>query len=328
MSGGKRPRPPSDSLASPPPPFSPLPAAYGEFLHGFGASAISILLTFPLSKLTSRQAYEGLSAGAALGTMRREGAGHLYRGLLPPLLQKGVSIGVCYGAYDYYFHVLTRAVEGREERRAATDVPLAEGSLGVRAAAAIASGSTEALFTPFERVQTILQHRHYTEKFDNTYDVITQLRPYGVREYFRGATAILLRNGPSNAAFFMLREPMRSLLPPLPPPGASAAGAQQPLYGSRAAWDVFRDFFSGAVLGATLSTIFYPVNMAKSVMQLQIGGPFRSVAETLAHVHRERGGVAGLYHGVGGNAVRALLSWGIVNSAYEILKGRGGGGET
>jgi hypothetical protein len=55
-------------------------------------------------------------------------------------------------------------------------------------------------------------------------------------------------------------------------------------------------------------------------MQLQIGGRHRGVRETLQQVYHERQGWRGMYRGVGGNAVRALLSWGIVNSSYEIFK--------
>ena len=124
------------------------------------------------------------------------------------------------------------------------------------------------------------------------------------------AGAILLRNGPCNAAFFLLREPAHNLLPAAPPVAALSA----PLWGSA------RDFFAGAILGATLSSLFFPVNMAKSVMQLQIGGRFRGIAETIAQVHAERKGLAGLYRGVGGNALRAFVSWGIVNASYELIK--------
>lgn len=80
------------------------------------------------------------------------------------------------------------------------------------------------------------------------------------------------------------------------------------------------NFFSGAVLGATISTVFFPLNIAKGVMQLQIGGRHMGIGETLAQVYRERGGVQGIYRGVGTNAVRSLLSWGIVNSTYEVIK--------
>ena len=86
------------SSMPPEPPVSPTFAsarrelaggARGEFLHGFGASTVSILLTFPLAKLASRQTYEGLKPAEAARTMRADGISQLYRGVLPPLLQKG-----------------------------------------------------------------------------------------------------------------------------------------------------------------------------------------------------------------------------------------------
>lgn len=304
-----------------------------EFLNGAAASVVNILATFPLNKLISRQAYEGLSIREAFHTMRVDGMAHIYRGVFPPLMQKGVSLGVVYGAFDWYFHALTFAFTGKIEERAATDVPTGESSLAIRGAAAFLSGSTEALFTPFERLQTLLQHRHYHDAFTNTWDAAVKLRPYGLAEFYRGGSAILLRNGPSNAIFFLLREPVRNLIPPLPLPVSSSSSSPLPQSassnnsstassntGSGAAWNFLRDFFSGAVLGASLSTLFYPINTAKSVMQLTIGGRHRGVAETLRQVYHERQGFKGMYRGVGGNAVRALLSWGIINSSYEVAK--------
>ena len=77
-----------------------------------------------------------------------------------------------------------------------------------------------------------------------------------------------------------------------------------------------RSFCSGAVLGASISTLFYPINVAKSLMQLQVGGPHLGVAATLAAAARERS----LYHGVVGNAARSMLSWGMINGVYEISR--------
>jgi len=84
---------------------------------------------------------------------------------------------------------------------------------------------------------------------------------------------------------------------------------------------VTRDFVSGAVLGAAISTAVYPLTTAKNVMQLDIGSYHKTLPEALAQVVREREGVRGLYRGAGSNAVRALLSWGVTNSAYELAKG-------
>ena len=72
-----------------------------EFLRGAAAAAANVVVTFPLSKLISRQAYEGLSVRDALDTMRRDGHWHLYRGLAPPLLQQSLKLGVMYSSYDF-----------------------------------------------------------------------------------------------------------------------------------------------------------------------------------------------------------------------------------
>jgi len=56
-----------------------------EFLRGVAASFTAIAVTFPINKLTSRQAYEGLSTRQAFATMRADGAAHMYRGLLLPI---------------------------------------------------------------------------------------------------------------------------------------------------------------------------------------------------------------------------------------------------
>jgi hypothetical protein len=72
------------------------------------------------------------------------------------------------------------------------------------------------------------------------------------------------------------------------------------------------------VLGALISTAFYPINVVKSVMQLDIGCHHRGFLETLQLVYRDRG-VAGLFAGVAGNAARSLLAWGIINTAKEGL---------
>ena len=97
---------------------------------------------------------------------------------------------------------------------------------------------------------------------------------------------------------------------------AARPPARPPLAGF---WDVLRDFVSGAVLGATISTVFFPINVAKSVMQAQLGGKFPGVVETIRRVKQERGGWRGVFRGVHINYTRSLVSWGIINSTYEIL---------
>jgi len=356
------------------------------------AAFCNIVLTFPLNKLISRQSYEGLSARESFDTMRADaaarGARAAWRGVLPPLLQRTVAMGTMYGVYDFSFAQLNAAWTGAEgDGRLATDTPA---FWGVKAAAAVVAGSVEALLTPFDRVQTVLQHRHYTEVFSSGADVTRALARHGAKEFYRGFTATVARNAPANALFFTLRDPARDLLPVQPPAlwwgararagdgaragggaagegaaagagagaradasvGAGASAAESPRAGSGgagggggggrggggprdggggapapapspapASWRVTRDFVSGAVLGAAISTAVYPLTTAKNVMQLDIGSYHKTLPEALAQVVREREGVRGLYRGAGGNAVRALLSWGVTNSAYELAKG-------
>ncbi|RNA41893.1 solute carrier family 25 member 51-like [Brachionus plicatilis] len=79
------------------------------------------------------------------------------------------------------------------------------------------------------------------------------------------------------------------------------------------------DFVNGSLLGAAISTIFYPFNVLKSHMQARIGGKHLTIKETfwLVYESRERN-VTRLYKGVGGNFLRAIFAWGITNSAYEF----------
>jgi len=101
---------------------------------------------------------------------------------------------------------------------------------------------------------------------------------------------------------------------PGPGPGPGLAGPPPPLSLPPALDDLARDFLSGAVLGAAISTAFYPLSVLKGVMQLDIGSAHRGLLETLRLVYRERG-LAGLYSGVAGNAARSLVAWGVLNAS-------------
>ncbi len=88
------------------------------------------------------------------------------------------------------------------------------------------------------------------------------------REYFRGVSSVLLRNGPSTAIFFAVREPL----------------AQELQKSNIPIIRVCSDFITGSVLGAAISTIFYPLNTCRMHMQDRIGGPHISIAQVLGSV--------------------------------------------
>lgn len=82
-----------------------------------------------------------------------------------------------------------------------------------------------------------------------------------------------------------------------------------------------RDFCGGALIGAAISTLFYPLNVVKTHMQTQLGGPYQPVAQVWREICVERGGWRRIFLGVHVNYTRALISWGVINASYEMLRG-------
>lgn len=271
---------------------------YREFICGWGAAFINISITFPINKVMFRQMLHGVHTHKAFEQLRQEGIRYLYRGLAPPLIQKTVTVSLMFGTYNEY----RRLLDHHYYQTIPSDI--------VRSStAAFLAGCTEAILTPFERVQMLLQDHQYHDRYKNTFHVFRELKSYGVREYYRGLTAVLCRNGPSNILFFGLRGPIKDLLP------------NEKI--SHLWWsELLRDFVSGAILGAVLSTGFYPVNVIRTKMQASDAGkPFLSVQEAFRQVYNERGrSFRKLFYGVHANYTRALLSWGIINASYEILR--------
>nr|XP_054747983.1 mitochondrial nicotinamide adenine dinucleotide transporter SLC25A51-like [Lytechinus pictus] len=263
-----------------------------EYLSGGGAAFVNIVMTFPLNKVLFRQQLHGIRAKKALRQINKEGLHNIYRGVLPPLLQKTCSVSLMFGAYEQFSRIFKSQFPNLN-------------STVIICLAGLLSGSCEALLAPFERVQTLLQDHRNEHKFKNTHHALRTVYSLGIKECYRGLTAVLLRNGPSNIVFFSLRGKLRSALPePTTDTGA-----------------VVNDFISGAILGAMLSTAWFPVNVVKTRMQSKVGGEFRSFMYTFRKIYVERGcRWRAMFFGVHLNFTRALISWGIINASYEFIK--------
>lgn len=273
---------------------TPLGSRGKHYVCGSIAAFTNIVVTFPIQKVLFRQQLHGVLASEAVRQLQSDGLRNLYRGLLPPLLQKSITVAIMFGLYEDFSRVLL-------ERAGGSGVP----ELVTRSFAAALAGTAEAVLMPFERVQTLLQdHRHHG-RFNNTAHTFrTLLSEFGVRECYRGLVPILLRNGPSNVLFFGLRGPIKEQLPE----AKSRAG------------HLVNDFVCGGVLGAALGIMFYPLNVVKSRAQSQVGGDFQPCRQVLMTVWRERGGsLPMLFRGAHLNYHRSLLSWGIINATYELL---------
>ena len=88
--------------------------------------------------------------------------------------------------------------------------PNAEETVFIRLFASSCSGLTEALLTPFERVQTLMQIPKYNDSFKNFFEAFKQM---GIRECYTGFSAIALRNMLGSGTFLFFREPVQNLLP-------------------------------------------------------------------------------------------------------------------
>lgn len=261
-----------------------------EFYCGWGAATVNILVTFPINKVIFRQMLHNVSTLAAVKQIADEGIFHLYRGVLPPLCQKSISVSIMFGMYD-------------KCRR-----PLVDRNVNpfiAKCLAAIAAGTIECILIPFERVQTLLQHEKYHKEVMNMKHALYVLyRNHGVGELYRGLVPVLFRNGPSNALFFILRDKAKETFPE--PNSVSKRMANQ--------------FAIGALIGALCSTIFYPCNVLKVHMQNRIGGPYQSVVSSIIEIYLERGSFRAFFRGVHLNYTRSCISWGVINVAYEGLK--------
>ena len=263
-----------------------------EYICGWGAAFVNICATFPMNKVMFRQQLHGVRALKAMKQLKKEGMRQLYRGLMPPLLQKTTSLTLMFGLYyefqrgiGHYFPDLWLPAN--------------------KATAAMLSGTIEAILTPFERVQILMQDKNYQHRFVNTFHAFKDLRKnHGIAEFYRGQSAILLRNGPSNVLFFLGRDYLKQAYPDL------ESNSEKYLL----------DFLSGAVLGAFISTVFYPVNVVKVRMQSSLSQPFCKVIPTARKILEERNySIKKLFRGVHMNYSRAFVSWGIVNATYEYL---------
>ncbi|EDW83923.1 uncharacterized protein Dwil_GK13868 [Drosophila willistoni] len=263
-----------------------------EFACGCGSAFVNISVTYPIYKIIFRQMLHGVAITSAFGQLRHEGLGFLYRGMLPPLAQKTISLSIMFGVFD------------GTRRYMVEDYRLND--YGAKVMAGLVAGSVESILLPFERIQTLLADSKFHQYFSNTSSAFRYVvTNYGFRELYRGIEPVFWRNGLSNALFFMLREEASVRLP------------QRKSLSTR----TVQEFVAGAVIGASISTLFYPLNVIKVSLQSDMGHPTEGSWQACKRIYRERDSRIGhFYRGCAFNTGRSFISWGIMNTAYENLK--------
>lgn len=260
-----------------------------EYFAGFLSSATNIILTYPANKLIFRQQIYRFKTLAAYRQLKHEGLIILYRGMPLPLLQKTLSLSIMFGTNSHYLSIFQSFSENDHWYHQ----PFASALAGI----------TESILTPLERTQVLLQTPKYNQNIRNVchaFDIM--YKHYGLNEFYRGLTLILIRNTISNMIFFACRKPLKDSLP------TATSDVQHSMY----------DFLSGGLLGAALSTFIYPINVLKNIQQSELGGRTDRLVTIFRSVYEQRGNsLKEFYIGAKWNFVRSLISWGIINSTYE-----------
>lgn len=263
-----------------------------EYFCGWSCGFINVTITYPINKIIFRQMLHGINVRNAIWNIHHEGIYYLYRGLVPPLIQKSCSSSIMFGVYD-------------EIQKPLLDLHC--NKYVSKTIAAIMSGNVEAILVPFERVQTLMSDASYHHKFKNTFHAFREIkRLHGYCEFYRGLIPVLLRNGPSNAIFFIAREKMQAY-----PTISTDSTIRKHMF----------EFINGAVLGAVLASMFYPLNVVKIQIQSKLGGSYENVFRVFMQIYKDRGSkLRFIYRGVHMNVLRSFFSWGIMNTAYETIK--------
>ncbi|XP_061093061.1 solute carrier family 25 member 53-like [Conger conger] len=271
-----------------------------SYLHGGTSSMLSTLTTlatFPVYKTVFRQQLHNTLVRETVAQLYKEGPRKLYRGVLPPLLVKTLHGTLLFGLQDTFLHQLSPHSGG--------SVPVA----ARQALAGVGTGAVEALvFTPFERVQNLLQNGRNDRSLPTLQSVLLCLRRESLAAgFYRAAVPVLARNTLGNSLYFGLKDPLRDALR------------------ERGLSPVASSFTSGMVNAMAISLPLYPLSVLVANMQAQVGAVGGGARQCWAMLWESRQrSVRLLYRGGSLVILRSCLTWGIATAIYDRLERRGG----
>ncbi|XP_062381108.1 solute carrier family 25 member 53-like [Sardina pilchardus] len=271
---------------------------FRSYLHGGTSSLVSTLTTiatFPLYKTVFRQQLHNTVVREAVAQLYGEGLRKLYRGVTPPLFVRTLQGTLLFGVQDTLQRRSSRLVPEHFPR------PL------LQAAAGVGTGVVEALvFTPFERVQNVLQNGKNDRRLPTQWSVLVRLssEPFALG-FYRALLPIIARNALGSGLYFGLKNPVRDALD---------RQGLSPMASS---------FTSGAVNSLVISLPLYPLSVLVANMQAGVGledaGSGLKASARKLWAARQRS-VALLYRGGSLVILRSCVSWGITTAIYDRLE--------
>ncbi|MED6292041.1 hypothetical protein CHARACLAT_029736 [Characodon lateralis] len=264
-----------------------------SYLHGGTSSLLSALPTlfvFPVYKTIFRQQIHNTSVHHAVGQLYKEGPVKLYRGVVPPLLMRTLNGTLLFGLQDTLLRHLSLSTHN------------ATSAAALPALAGFGAGMVEAVvFTPFERVQNVLQNGQNDRHLPSLRSVLMRLKVQRISQgYYRAFLPIAARNTLGSSLYFGLKGPVCVLVggQGLSPMGSS--------------------FVSGTLTSMAISLTLYPLSVLVANMQAQVGGEVKGLMTCWRALWKSRNhSVALLYRGGTLVILRSCITWGITTAIYD-----------
>lgn len=216
--------------------------------------------------------------------MKSEGASTLFSGMAPPLMTSVFVNAIIFSSYGYTIRYLT----DNEEKLATPSQMFIGGT--------IAGFAQSFICCPCELVKIRLQTdaQHYSGTFDACKKIF---KTKGIPGLYRGYVCTLYREVPAFGAYFMTYYCM-----------LDAIGDQ---FG-----EILPSFVAGGMAGAVSWSMIYPVDIAKSIIQMNDKSS-TSTLTVLKDLYRQDG-LKLLYRGLGTTIVRSLPVNAVVFPVYEL----------
>uniref|UniRef100_A0A8C6T5D7 Solute carrier family 25 member 53 n=1 Tax=Neogobius melanostomus TaxID=47308 RepID=A0A8C6T5D7_9GOBI len=258
---------------------------FQSYLHGGTSSLLSVLSTFPVYKTVFRQQIHNTPVHSAVGQLYKE-------------VMRTLSGTLLFGLQDTLLQHLSR-----------TSHNINTSSSVLPALAGFGAGFVEALlFTPFERVQSVLQNGQNDSRLPTHKSVLVRLKTERLAAgFYRGFVPVTARNSLGSALYFGLKGPVCA---------AVAGGGLSPLVAS---------FVSGAITSMTISLTLHPLSVLVANMQAQVGRELKGVRGCWKELMESRQwSIVLLYRGGSLVILRSCITWGIATALYDRQEKRSG----
>ncbi|XP_041845278.1 solute carrier family 25 member 53-like [Melanotaenia boesemani] len=263
---------------------------FQSYLHGGTSSLLSTVIVFPVYKTIFRQQIHNTSVQQAVGQLCKEGPVKLYRGVAPPLLMRTLNGTLLFGLQDTLLRQLSLS---------------SQNVISAPALAGFGAGVVEAVvFTPFERVQNVLQNSQNDRQLPSLKSVLIKLKVQRMGlGFYRAFLPITARNALGSSLYFGLKDPVSAIV----------AGQGLSL--------LFSSFISGTLTSMAISLTLYPLSVLVANMQSQVGGELKGVMACWRVLWKSRNqSVALLYRGGSLVILRSCITWGITTAIYDRQK--------